>query len=237
MSPSAKQSTAKRRKPSAVSAVEAGVATRADGRASRDAIVAAAVKLFADQGFKQTSTRQIAEAANANIGAIAYYFGDKLGLYRAAFCEPMGSHADQQPAFDIEGIPVEAALEMLFIELLGPLKQGELVQDCIRLHFREFVEPTGVWADEVDNGIKPHHAALVSLICRDLGLRRPDIEVQRLAFAIVGMGVHLFVCREMIVQMQPRLLSSHAAIDLATKRLTQYALAMIQSEAARRLSE
>jgi len=44
-------------------------------------ILFAAEKLFAEQGFDGTSTREISKAANVNISMISYYFGSKEKLY------------------------------------------------------------------------------------------------------------------------------------------------------------
>ena len=61
------------------------------GSASRSRILSVALKLFAEQGFKKTSIRDIAKLSVCNVGAVSYYFGDKEGLYRAAFTEPLNS--------------------------------------------------------------------------------------------------------------------------------------------------
>ena len=50
---------------------------------TRPALIRAALRLFGAKGYDGTSTREIAAAANANIGSIAYHFGGKEGL-RAA---------------------------------------------------------------------------------------------------------------------------------------------------------
>lgn len=63
-----------------VRAEPAAAGTRADGQERRERILRAAMDLFARQGFEQTTTRQIADAAKSNIAAIKYYFGDKQGL-------------------------------------------------------------------------------------------------------------------------------------------------------------
>jgi TetR/AcrR family transcriptional regulator, regulator of cefoperazone and chloramphenicol sensitivity len=54
----------------------------ADG-ATRQTLIRAALRLFGEKGYDSTSTREIAAAANANIGSIAYHFGGKSGLHRA----------------------------------------------------------------------------------------------------------------------------------------------------------
>ncbi|XJN84975.1 TetR family transcriptional regulator [Mesorhizobium terrae] len=53
---------------------------------TQTALIHAALKLFGRQGYDGTSTREIAAAAKANIGSIAYHFGGKEGL-RAAVAD------------------------------------------------------------------------------------------------------------------------------------------------------
>jgi AcrR family transcriptional regulator len=57
---------------------------RRDGDARRAAILEAAIELFAEHGFEGASARAITSHAGANVAAIKYYFGDKIGLYHAA---------------------------------------------------------------------------------------------------------------------------------------------------------
>ena len=51
---------------------------------SRERILAAALEVFAEQGFDGARTRDIAERAGANLGLIDYYFEGKEKLWRAA---------------------------------------------------------------------------------------------------------------------------------------------------------
>ena len=53
------------------------------GAETRERILQAACRLFSAGGYDGTSTRQVGAAAGANIGTIAYHFGDKEGLYHA----------------------------------------------------------------------------------------------------------------------------------------------------------
>ena len=209
-------------------------ATRADGVEARARLLNAALRLFAEKGFANTSTRELATAAGVNIAAISYYFGDKAGLYRAAYTEPMGSCSDRA-VFDATTVSLEDALRMMFSQIIEPMKLGDLVQLCTRLHFREMLEPTGLWAEEIDNGIRPAQMVLVLVLCKHLGLTEPDDDVHRLAFSIVGLAIHLFVGRDVVQAIQPQLLASPAAIDTYTDRLLGYGLAMVDCEKTRRL--
>lgn len=207
---------------------------RSDGAGARAQLLQTALRLFSEKGFSKTSTREIAQAAGANIAAISYYFGDKAGLYRAVFTEPMGSVGDDIAVYNQPHLDLHQSLEGFFSSFLEPLQQGELVQLCTRLHFREMLEPTGLWAEEVDNGIKPAHAALVEVLCRHLQVGKADDDVHRLAFSIAGLALQLFICRDIVEVIRPQLMDKPQAIDQWSSRLVNYAEAMVDTEAARR---
>ncbi|NYV78346.1 TetR/AcrR family transcriptional regulator, partial [Streptomyces sp. UH6] len=54
-----------------------------DDGSSRERILAAATRLFAERGYDATSTRAIAEAVGLNIATVAYHVGGKAELYLA----------------------------------------------------------------------------------------------------------------------------------------------------------
>ncbi|MCE2950320.1 MAG: CerR family C-terminal domain-containing protein [bacterium] len=207
--------------------------SRSDGAQARDRLLHAALRLFAARGFERTSIREIAQAADANISAIGYYFGDKAGLYRAAFTEPMG---DACPAARMPPgtLPLPDLMRRFFAEFLQPLKQGEAVQLVMRLHFREIVEPTGLWAEMIEHEIKPQHEWLLHLLAGEFGLAKPDADLQRLTFSIVGMAIHFFVGQDIVHGIAPEVMDGPDAIDLLAERLAGYSLAMIEAERQRR---
>ena len=207
--------------------------TRSDGAQSRERLLLAAMRLFAEQGFATTSTREIALAAGTNIASISYYFGDKAGLYRAAFYELAPHPGKDVAAFTSPGATLRESLQAFYAMLLGPLKQGDLARLCMRLWFREMLEPTGLWHEEIDNGIKPAHAGLVLVLARHMGIAEPGDDVARLAFCVAGLAVPVMVTRDVIDKLNPQLLASDKAIDTWMARLVDYAEAMVHAEQAR----
>lgn len=205
-----------------------------DSAQARQRLLLAALTLFSSKGLAKTSIRQIAQAAGTNVAAISYYFGDKQSLYRAVFVEPLGSASNDIPLYDQTHLSLRQSLEGFYAGFLSPLKKGEWVQQCVRLHFREMLEPTGAWTDELEYGIKPAQKALVRTLCRHLGLAKPDDDVQRLSFAIVGLSMQYFVGRDLIDVVAPRLVNSPVAIDRTASRLADLAEAMVESERKRR---
>jgi len=207
---------------------------RSDGEQSRERLLHSALALFAEQGYAKTSTRQLAEAAGTNLAAISYYFGDKAGLYRAAFTELHGNSEADMARYIGPQLSLNQALRGFYGGFIEPLKHGVLMEQCVKLHMRELLEPTGLWAEEIHHGIKPMHDALVAVLCRHLGVKRPDDEVQRLAVCIAALGVHLHVGRDVTDAVAPQLHTKPKSLDRWADQLTMYAQAMVAAEAARR---
>ncbi|RYF79094.1 MAG: DUF1956 domain-containing protein, partial [Comamonadaceae bacterium] len=208
--------------------------TRSDGIEARSRLLYAALALFAEKGFAKTSTREIALAAGANIAAISYYFGDKAGLYAACFAEPLGGDvSDLQALGDAADLPAHEALRLFLLAYVEPLKQGEVMRQCTRLHLREMLEPTSQWAREVERDIKGPHLVLVKILSRHLGVE-PDDDVHRLAFAITGLAMQLFVTHDFVDLIRPSLMRDDASIDRWAGQLVHYAHALLNDEVQRR---
>ena len=212
-------------------AVPAVVSTVEDARSR---LLEAGLRLFAQQGYSKTSTRELAEAARVNVASISYYFGDKAGLYRAVFYGPMGSPEEDVARFNGNHLSLEQALRGFYDGFLQPLKAGDSSRLCMKLHFREMLEPTGLWANQEAHGIQPLHEALLKVLCRHLGLAQVDDDVQRLAVCLAGLGVHMHVGRDITDELAPTLNATEHAVDCWVDRLTLFGAAMVQAEAARR---
>ncbi len=207
---------------------------RSDGAEARKHLLLSALRLFSQKGFADTSTREIAQAAGTNIASISYYFGDKAGLYRAVFAEPMGMPCDDIGRFLPEDLSLRQSMEGFIASFLEPIKQGDLAQQLTRLHFREMLEPTGLWAEQIEGHIKPAHAALVQVLCRHLELKKADDDVHRLAFSITGLAMQIFVTRDVIEAIRPELLGHSRAIETWASRMADFAEAMVEADRARR---
>ena len=201
---------------------------------ARTRLLRAGLRLFAAQGFSKTSTREVAEAAGVNVASIAYYFGDKAGLYRAVFFEPLGTPPDFAGSESDPPPPLEHLLRAFYADFLAPLKSGPDARLCVKLRFREILEPSGLWEQEVAEDIRPLHEHLVRVLCRELAVEQADDDVHRLALCLTGLGVHLHVGGDIMDALAPQLVADAAAIDTWVDRLTGFGLAMIDAERQRR---
>ena len=204
------------------------------GEDARARLVAAGLRLFADQGFAKTSTRELAEAAGVNVAAISYYFGDKAGLYRAVFFEPFEAPDLDEARLADPALPLAEAVGAFIDVFMEPLKRGDEARLCMKLHFREMLEPTGLWEEELERDIKPMHHGLAALLARHFGLAEPDDDLHRLVFSLAGLGVHTHVGREVFDAVRPGLIDGGEGLQRWRDSLVMFALAMIEAERARR---
>lgn len=201
---------------------------------SRERLLMAALRLFAQQGYAKTSTRELAEAAQVNIAAISYYFGDKAGLYRAVCLQAVGPPEADIARFADPGLTIGQVLRGFYEGFLEPLRQGDVASLCMKLHLREMLEPTGLGDRALIAGIQPVHDKLTEVLARHLGLPAPDLELQRLAVCLASLGVHVHSGRVINDEIAPGLYSAADAIDAWSDRLVRYGLAMVDAEAQRR---
>jgi TetR/AcrR family transcriptional regulator, regulator of cefoperazone and chloramphenicol sensitivity len=225
----------------AVVAPAVGTSAKAQQTCASERLLRAALQLFAEKGFANTSIRDLAQKAQVNVAAISYYFKDKVGLYSAAFSENLRCGERELLPFGMLpsslGEPLREELSGLMKSFIEPLKCGDLAAWRVRIHMREMLESSGLWAREIECEIAPALRALEARLCQELGILAPNERVQRLAFSITGMGVHMLVAREVVQAVHPALLANESAIDVYIDQLVDYAMAMVEVEKKRMRDE
>jgi AcrR family transcriptional regulator len=102
-------------------------AARPRGEATREALLDAAVGVFAREGYHAVSTRSLASAAGVNQALIGYHFGGKMGLYLAVFDHIAGQLLERiGPLVDalearLESAPANATAAQRRAHFLPPL--------------------------------------------------------------------------------------------------------------------
>ncbi len=201
---------------------------------ARARLLRAGLRLFAQQGFATTTTRELALAAGVNVAAISYYFGDKAGLYRAVFFEPLADIDDDITALAAAPLTLEDALRAYYAHFLKPLSEGEDGLQCVKLRMREMIEPTGLWDQKINEAIRPMHQAMVARLCRHLGLDQPDDDLHRLVICLSALGVHLHLGRDVTDAVAPQLNQAPDAAERWADCLLRQGLAMVAHEQQRR---
>jgi len=211
-----------------------------DGRLARGLdtrlrLLEAALRLFAEKGYAQTSTREVCLAAGVNAASIHYYFGDKAGLYRAVYLAPIQQLMVAARALAESGEAFETIMRRTYLAFLAPLKESDTrTMQILKLHFREQADPTGLSGSEVVAAGQAHFDALVAMLVSELGLAAPDDDLRCLASSLVALAVDFLTSAEWLRQIAPQLHAGPQAIDRMSERLTGYAVALLEHERSRR---
>ena len=177
---------------------------------TRLALVRAGLKLFGQQGFDGTSTRQIAAAAKANIGSIAYHFGGKEGL-RAAVADyivDMIQAIASQAIGSLEVPSTEtatpeaaqaqlfAALERMVAFMVARPEAGEIVQFVLR----ELAHPTAT-LDRIYTGVfEPTHRRLCLIWEQATGEPAESERTRLTVFTLIGQVIYFRIAREPVMR-------------------------------------
>ena len=87
--------------------------SREGGEATRRQILGTAVRLFAEHGYADTTSKMICREAGVNIAAVNYYFGSRDDLYRAVL-DDVHEHIVNERQMELitsAELPVEEKLE------------------------------------------------------------------------------------------------------------------------------
>lgn len=103
----------------------------------------------------------------------------------------------------------------------------------MRLRFREMLDPAGLWQQELEYEIKPAHAALVGLLCKEFGLKTADDDVHRPGLAITALALQYYVGRDVVQAVRPGLTAA-TGTGRHTSRLVDFAQFMVDGERQRR---
>lgn len=177
---------------------------------TRAALIRAALRLFGQKGFDGTSTRDIAAAANANIGSIAYHFGGKEGLRLACagfIVETIQKIAGQAMAAGAPAAPgaaaeaaalaqIDAIVQRMVGFIVAQPEAGEIVQFVLR----ELSHPTAA-LDAIYAGVfEPVHRRLCAIWAAATGEEAEAEETRLRVFAIIGQVVYFRIGREAVLR-------------------------------------
>jgi AcrR family transcriptional regulator len=196
---------------------------------TRERLLSAAGEVFAEQGFRGATVRDICSRAGANIAAVNYHFGDKEKLYSAVLRHWLGEALKKYPP---EGdLPpdsppdqrLRAFVRSWLFRMLGegtPAWHG-------RLMAREMSEPTAAFDILLDETVRPMAQRLSGIIAKMLGPDAPEDLINDCAMSIAGQCCFYRHAHEMIRRLYPDRPHTPERIEHLAEHITQFSLAAI----------
>jgi len=193
---------------------------------TRERIMKAAERLFADRGYDGTSIRAIVAKARVNQAAINYHFDGKDGLYRevlrAAFramTEDQLAHAEEAKAMSRED-----ALHAFIRRQLHPLMGRDEYSRYMRIFNWEAVRPTPVFRSLLSEEAAPFMGLAADLVSRFL----PGADSRTVTVAsiwLMGQSSVFLRNRETLAQPPVGLVLDDSMVDWLSKQIGNWVVA------------
>jgi len=150
---------------------------------TRERIMKAAERLFAESGYDGTSVRAIVAKAKVNQAAINYHFEGKDGLYREVLRGAFRGLTEHQltHAEELKSMSREEALSQFIRRQLQPLLGRDEYSRHMRIFNWETVQPTPVFRNLVAEEAAPFLGLAADLVQRFL----PDADQRTLTVAAI----------------------------------------------------
>ena len=159
---------------------------------TRDRLVRVATARFAERGYHNVSVRDICREARANVAAVNYHFGGKLGLYRevvGAAIDAIRSASERMIFAAADRPPVER-LRHYVNAYVRTIAGNDHQLDPARVAWvhqlmaHESTEPTPLAPWIADQALMPRIRYLGALVAELMGCRPGDRRVHRCVISI-----------------------------------------------------
>jgi AcrR family transcriptional regulator len=196
---------------------------------TRDKLIDAAGHVFAERGFRGATIREICRRAGANVAAVNYTFGDKMGLYTEVLRHSVraAKSAMMRVALDPALSPADTIRGVIRARLMSLC--GESRPDWhIRLVMHEFSHPTPAMGRVVDEGMRPIYDRVRHAVGQIIGLPA-DHETTRLSVnSIVGQILFYTFSSPVLAHLQPELKLTADQLDRIADHIADFSLAYLK---------
>ena len=197
---------------------------------TREKLLEVAGRVFADRGYQVATIREICVRAGANVAAINYHFGDKLGLYtevlhqsvRAAQIEAVRNALDQEA-------PPEDILRAVIRARLRGVWRRDLPDWHVRILAHELALPTPALRPLINKVARPIYKRLLDLIGAMIGLPPNDDKTRLCANSVVGQILAYVLAGPLLAGVWPELKMTPEQVERIADHIADFSLSYLQN--------
>ena len=196
---------------------------------TRDKLIEAAGHVFAERGYRAATIREICRRAGANVAAVNYTFGDKMGLYTEVLRHSVraAQTASMNAALDAN-LSGEDVIRGVIRARLMSLCQEKRPDWHIRLVMHECSHPTPAMGRVVDEGMRRIYDRVRKAVSEITGYP-PEHEVTRLSInSIIGQILFYSFSRPVLAHLQPELKLTPQQLDRIADHIADFSLAYLR---------
>ena len=189
---------------------------------TKEKIFFAAVKVFAQRGYREATVRDICRAAGAaNVNAVNYYFGSKGNLYRSIL-DTMFAEIQKRNdarATEHENRTGKERLRDLIAEYCTVIfSGGDNATDLMKIFIAEMTKPSPYLDEMIAKYTLPHVEEFLGALRDIMGADTPREVLRDCGASIVGQIVYYSV----IWPMFSRVFPDHPGMHLYHERLAEH---------------
>ncbi len=193
-----------------------------------------AAEVFADQGYRSATIRDICRRAGTNVASVNYHFGGKAGLYRAVVQSGGAFTSEMAGRLAASGGAAEDRLRA-YVEvfLTRVLAEGPCAVHG-RIMAREMIEPTEALDQLVDGFIRPEAEMLSLAVGEIVGKDFTREEIRLLCMSVAAQVVFYKHCRPVVERLFPDFRLDSAAVSVLAESITGFSVAGLRGLSAAR---
>ena len=192
---------------------------------TKDALLAAAIEVFADKGFDAATVRDICGRAKANVAAVNYHFGGKDALYVAVLEEIFPKDELPQTA-NSTNLPPEEKLHNYLRELADEIYErgNGMVTQRWAIFLREMAKPSHNLDFIVQRQVQPRANELRNILAEILGPDTPDHVLAFSSSNIWGLMLDHLLTQPILDRLTPRRPSLKGNMDEFVDHIVKFSL-------------
>ena len=193
-------------------------------------LLTAACEVFAENGFKNTTVRDICNRAEVNVAAINYHFGNKEKLYEAVWENSnRAAVKNRMDELDLARTDVPEKRIRLFVKTLlrNILDQNRPEWD-FRIVAHEMISPTAAFDIIVERASRPGFLFLKELVQEMLGDEVPKEKVEKCTLSIVGQCLYYRFANPVVRQLLPEQTFDEKGLEKIADHITEFSLSALK---------
>jgi AcrR family transcriptional regulator len=197
---------------------------------TRDKLLDVAGRIFADRGYRAATIREICVAAGANIAAVNYHFGDKLGLYTEVVRQSarIAEFQAAQTVIDLSAPPDEI-LRAVIRARLHSLFHGDRPDWNFQIMAHELAQPTPALRRLVNRAGQPLFHRLLELIGGMIGLPSNDEKTRLCAISLLGQIMVYALAGPLVTAIWPEFELTPQQVERIAGHIADFSLSYIQN--------
>ena len=193
-------------------------------------LLVAAGEVFAENGFKNTTVRDICKRADVNVAAVNYHFGSKEKLYEAVW-ENSNRAAVKKRMDELDLARTddpEKRIRLFVKTLLRNILDQNRPEWDFRIVAHEMISPTAAFDKIVDRVIRPGFLFLRDLVQEILGENVPKEKVEKCTLSIVGQCLYYRFANPVVRQLLPEQTFDEKGLEEIADHITEFSLSALK---------